>query len=78
MKLVSVDRASKAVPYVVANTNTNGTGTLRLCKVNFTRYGAYTKQLAGKKGYHFVALLKLYLLIQVALKLEFAIRSYQP
>ena len=28
----------------------DGTGTLRLRKVNFTRYSAYTKQLAGKKG----------------------------
>ena len=46
--------------------------------MNFTRYGGCTKPLAGKKGYHFVALLKLYLLILVSLKLEFAIRSYRP
>ena len=31
-----------------------------------------------EKGYHFVALLKLYLLILVSLKLELAIGSYQP
>ena len=36
---------------------------LFLREVNLTRYGACTKQLARKKGYHFVALLKLYLLI---------------
>ena len=45
--------------------------------MNFTRYGAYTKQLAGNKEYHFVALQKLYLyMILVSLKLDFAVRSY--
>ena len=53
-----------------------GTGTLR--EVNFTRYSACTKQLAGKKRYHFVALLKHYLLTVVSLELGFAIRNYRP
>ena len=34
-----------------------------------------TKQLAGKGSYHFVALLELYLLILVSLKLEFALAT---
>ena len=46
--------------------------------MNFTRYGSCTKQLAGKKEYHFVALQKLYLMILVSLKLDFAVRSYLP
>ena len=45
--------------------------------MNFTRYGACTKQLAGNKEHHFVALQKLYLyMILVSLKLDFAVRSY--
>ena len=66
MKLVTVDRALKelqndtlfvrlCMPYIVVNTNTNasstGTGvTVKLHEVNFTRYGACTKQLAGKNS----------------------------
>ena len=63
MKLVSVDRALKElqndilfvrlylISYIVVDKRSStDTGTLRLREVNFTRYGACTKQLAGKKG----------------------------
>ena len=39
------------MPYIVvkANANSESTGTLRYCEVNFTSYSARTKQLAGIK-----------------------------
>ena len=75
--LIVVNTNTNKYKYKNINTNTNTFKVtvyqhLFLCEVNLTRYGACTKQLARKKGYHFVALLKLYLLILVSLKLEFA------
>ena len=58
MKLVSVDRALKTIPFSLGcalychnykyNCKVPGSGTLKLHKVNFTRYGACTKQLGEK------------------------------
>ena len=47
-----------------------GTSTLRLCKVNFTRYSACTKQLADEKDCSSFKALAIY-----DTSLEFVIRS---
>ena len=90
MKLVTVDRALKELqndivfptsclvqaPYLVKFPLSNfkvplpGTLSICICIYDNIRY-------SQRKGYHFVALLKLYLLILVSLKLEFPIRGYQ-
>lgn len=51
---------------------------LEHCAVNFTSYNTRNKQLADQKGYYFVALLTLHLLIPVSLKVEFAVSGYRP
>ena len=51
---------------------------LEHCTENFTSYNTRNKQLADQKGYYFVALLTLHLLIPVSLKVVFAVSGCRP